>query len=302
MSAVRPFLEAMRPKQWIKNLIVFGPVAFAQKLFDPRMISASVLAFLAFCLTSSGVYVINDIMDREADRHHPEKKHRPIASGRLSVGAAWALAAVLFAAALATARSISPPVMLIIIAYIVLNLAYSFRLKHWVVIDAFCIAFGFILRMVAGAEALKAMDPTITISTWIILCTLLGSLFLAFCKRRNELETMDDGAAANHRATLSEYSVQFLDQMIAISTACTVMAYALWTMWPETVAKFHTQRLFWTVPFVCYGIFRYLYLVHQKNLGGSPTKIFLSDFPLIANIVAWVLAVVAILYGPKLGW
>ena len=300
MSAVRPLIEAMRPKQWIKNLIVFAPVAFAQKLFDPRMIAASGLAFIAFCLASSGVYVVNDIVDREADRHHPEKKERPIASGRLTVGAAWVLAAVLFATALGLGSSLSLKVMLIIAAYFALNLAYSFRLKHWVIIDAFCIAFGFILRMVAGGEALKSVEPGITISTWIILCTLLGSLFLAFCKRRNELGLMDD--AANHRASLSEYSTEFLDQMIAISTASTVMAYALWTIWPETVAKFHTQRLFWTVPFVCYGIFRYLYLVHQKNLGGSPSKIFLSDLPLIANIVAWVLAVIVILYGPRLAW
>jgi len=301
MSAVRPFLEAMRPKQWIKNLIVFAPIAFAQKLFDPRMITASVLAFVAFCLTSSGVYVVNDIMDREADRHHPEKRDRPIASGRLSVGAAWALTAILFATALAIADFISPRVLLIILAYIILNLAYSFRLKHWVIIDAFCIAFGFVLRMVAGGEALKAIEPGITISTWIIFCTLLGSLFLAFCKRRAELGLMEEDAAI-HRATLSEYSTQFLDQMIAISTASTVMAYALWTISTETVAKFHTQRLFWTVPFVCYGIFRFLYLVHQKNLGGSPTKIFLSDLPIIVNIFAWILAVIVILYGPKLGW
>lgn len=297
MSAVRPMIEAMRPKQWIKNLIVFAPVAFAQKLNDPRMITAAALAFVAFCLVSSGVYVVNDILDREADRHHPEKKDRPIASGRLSVGLAWGLAAILLICAAGVAFFVSPMVLLIIGAYIALNFAYSYRLKHWVIIDAFCIAFGFILRMVAGGEALKAIDHSITISTWIILCTLLGSLFLAFCKRRNELELMDD--ASNHRAALQEYSTRFLDQMIAISTACTVMAYALWTIWPETVSKFHTQRLFWTVPFVCYGIFRYLYLVHQKKLGGSPSKIFLSDLPLIVNILAWVAAVLFILYGPS---
>jgi 4-hydroxybenzoate polyprenyltransferase len=214
------------------------------------------------------------------------------------VTAAAMLAAALFAGSLVIASRLSLEVVLIVAGYLLLNVAYSIRLKHWVIVDAFCIAFGFILRMAAGGEALKALDPGITISTWIVLCTLLGSLFLAFCKRRNELGLADE--AGNHRATLSEYSTQFLDQMIAIATACTVMAYALWTIWPETVAKFHTQRLFWTVPFVCYGIFRYLYLVHQKNLGGSPSKIFLSDPPLIVNILAWILAVIAILYGPLL--
>ena len=152
MAAVRPMLEAMRPKQWIKNLIVFAPVAFAQKLNDPRMIAAAALAFVAFCLVSSGVYVVNDILDRDADRHHPEKKDRPIASGRLSVGAAWALAAVLLACAAGVAFYVSPTVLLIVGAYIALNFAYSYRLKRWVIIDAFCIAFGFILRMVAGGD------------------------------------------------------------------------------------------------------------------------------------------------------
>jgi len=295
MEIIKLILEAMRPKQWIKNLIVFAPAAFAQRLFDPGTLVVTLIAFAAFCLASSSVYLLNDVVDREADRHHPEKKFRPIASGRLSVSAALAGMVLLIVIAGAMALYVRWAVMLIVYSYVALNVAYSFRLKNLVIIDAFSIAFGFILRMLAGGEALKSLDPKIAISTWIILCTLLGSLFLAFCKRRNELGLEE--AAANHRASLTEYSVSFLDQMIAISTASTVMAYALWTMWPETVKKFGTQRLFWTVPFVCYGIFRYLYLVHQKNLGGSPTKIFLSDFPLILNILLYILAVIAILYG-----
>jgi len=286
-------LESMRPKQWVKNLIVLAPLAFAQKIFDPSLALKSGLAFFAFCLASSGVYLLNDLLDREADRYHPEKKDRPIASGRVGASEAMAAMAVLFAAAAGLAFLSRPLVLVIVAAYVALNLAYSFELKKLVVIDAFCIASGFVLRILAGAAA-----PEIELSTWIILCTFLGSLFLAFCKRRHELGLAE--AAANHRAILAEYSTRFLDQMISISTACTVMAYALWTMWPETVEKFGTRGLFWTVPFVCYGIFRYLYLVHQKNQGGSPSKVFLSDRPMIVNVALWMLVVVIILYADKL--
>jgi 4-hydroxybenzoate polyprenyltransferase len=232
--------------------------------------------------------------DRERDRAHPEKKDRPIASGQLGLTPAVASLAVLFAAALFGAWIIRPLVAVIVGGYVALNLAYSYGLKNLVILDAFSIAFGFVLRMLAGAEALRAVEAKTEISTWIILCTLLGSFFLAFCKRRQELSL--DEAAANHRASLEHYSTRFLDQMIAISCAATVMAYALWTMWPETVSKYGTRALFWTVPFVCYGIFRYLYLVHQKNEGGSPSKVFLTDRPLQVNIFLWFLAVVSILY------
>lgn len=295
MNLIWLIIKSMRPGQWIKNLIVFAPVAFAMKLNDVHMVAVSLLAFASFCLASSSVYLLNDIADREADKNHPEKKERPIASGRLSVTTAIITMVVIFAVSLAAAFAVDPLVLIIVAGYAVLNVAYSFVLKRLVIIDVFSIAFGFVLRMLAGAEALRSRDPNIEVSTWIILCTLLGSLFVGFCKRRHELGLAE--AAANHRASLSEYSTGFLDQMIAISTACTVMAYALWTMWPGTVEKFGTRGLFWTVPFVCYGIFRYLYLVHQKNRGGAPSRIFLTDVPLIINILLWIIAVIAILYG-----
>jgi 4-hydroxybenzoate polyprenyltransferase len=288
---------SMRPKQWVKNVVVLAPVAFAQKLFEPPSVLLSIAAFAAFCLASSGVYLLNDIVDREADSHHPEKKDRPIASGRLSTGAALAAMIVLFAMALGGAFLISPLVLVIIASYVALNISYSYALKRLVIIDAFCIAFGFILRMLAGGAALQKIDPEIKISTWIVLTLLLGSLFLAFCKRRHELSLEE--AAANHRASLAEYGTRFLDQMISISCAATVMAYALWTMWPGTVEKFG-GGLFWTVPFVCYGIFRYLYIVHQKNEGGSPSKVFLTDRPLQINILLYIICVIVILYGRKL--
>jgi 4-hydroxybenzoate polyprenyltransferase len=297
-ETIRLVLISMRPKQWIKNFIVFAPVAFAQKLFDPAMFLVSLAAFASFCLASSGVYLLNDVTDREADRHHPEKKERPIASGRLAAETALAAMVALFAVSFAGAYLIKPLVLVIVAGYVALNITYSFALKRIVIIDAFSIAFGFILRMLAGGEALRRIDPTILISTWIILCTLLGSLFLAFCKRRQELGLEE--RAADHRASLNHYGTQFLDQMISISCAATVMAYALWTMWPETVTKFGTRRLFWTVPFVCYGIFRYLYIVHQKNEGGSPSKVFLTDRPLQINILLWIVTVIVVLYGKAL--
>jgi 4-hydroxybenzoate polyprenyltransferase len=300
MGTIVAIVVSMRPKQWIKNLIVLAPAIFALPHFLPQvrpMVLVALAAMFLFSLASSGVYLLNDILDREKDRHHPEKQHRPIAAGVLPVPTAIAAMIVLFALALGGAWALHPQrplVLLIISGYIAINLLYSYVLKNMVIVDAFSIAFGFILRMLAGAEALRRVEPRVEISTWIILCTMLGSFFIAFCKRRQELSLED--SAVNHRASLEHYSVSFLDQMISISCAATVMAYALWTMWPETVTKYQTRGLFWTVPFVCYGIFRYLYLVHQKSEGGSPTKVFLSDRPLQINIALWFIAVVAILY------
>jgi 4-hydroxybenzoate polyprenyltransferase len=297
MNFIKMTIEGMRPKQWIKNLLVFAPALFAQKIFETEMLYNSFAAFLVFCMASSAVYLINDVKDKEADSHHPEKKNRPIASGRLSGKAAIVVSVLLFILVFAGSAMLDIKVLAILLGYAGLNLAYTFRLKNIVLLDTFCIAFGFILRLLAGGEAIIALDPTIAISTWIILCTFLGSLFLAFCKRRNELGLEEE--AANHRKTLSHYNARFLDQMIAISAGCTVMAYALWTMWPGTVEKFGTDGLFWTVPFVCYGIFRYLYLVHLKDMGGSPSKVFLSDIPLIINVLAYFATVGVILYTGK---
>ncbi len=298
-DTLRYIVQSMRPKQWIKNLIVLAPLAFVLGQYKHPMVLFGVLAFFGFCLASSGVYLLNDVLDREADKHHPEKKDRPIASGKLSVPAALSAMAVLFGMSAALALCVRPLLLLIFSGYVTLNLLYSFYLKKLVIIDAFSIAFGFILRILAGVEALRGVHPDIEISTWIILCTLLGSFFLAFCKRRHELSLEE--SSFNHRFILTEYSTGFLDQMIAISTAATITAYSLWTMWPDTVKKFETEALFWTVPFVCYGIFRYLYLVHQKNMGGSPSKVFLSDKPLMVNILLWLAALLLILYGRQVG-
>ncbi len=280
----------MRPQQWAKNVIVFAALAFSENLLEPEMLLRTLATFALFCLVSSAVYILNDILDRDADRHHPEKKHRPVASGELSAGKAIVAAAILGGAGLAASLWLRPVIFIILLAYIINNLVYSFYIKNIILLDAFSIALGFVLRVVAGGETIQ-----VEISTWIILCTILGSLFLAFSKRRSELSLQGE-KAINHRASLAEYSTYFLDQMIAIVTASTVMAYALWTMWPSVTEKFQTHNLPWTIPFVCYGIFRYLYLVHQKGEGGNPSKIFLSDWPLLINIVLWMLSVVLILY------
>jgi 4-hydroxybenzoate polyprenyltransferase len=289
MRTLGLILISGRPRHWIKNLIVFAALAFSQNLFNRPLFLQVAAAFVLFCLASAAVYLLNDIADREADRFHPEKKDRPIASGRLAVGPALAAAILWIVLALAGSFLLQPILLWILLGYLLLNLAYSYYLKHVILLDAFAIAGGFVFRVVAGAEVIQ-----VEISAWIVLCTVLGSLFLAFSKRRHELSLASN--ALNHRPALAEYSTYFLDQMIAVVTASTVMAYALWTMWPSVVTKFHTSRLPWTIPFVCYGIFRYLYLVHQKNEGGSPTKIFISDRPMLLNIALWMAAVVLILY------
>ncbi len=290
MRTLMLLARTMRPQQWAKNVIVFAALAFSENLFDHRMVMLTLFTFGLFCLVSSAVYILNDILDREADRHHPEKKNRPIASGELSISAPLIIAFILAVAGLAGGLWLRPIIFFILLGYIINNIAYSYYLKNMILVDVFSIALGFVLRVVAGAEAIH-----VEISTWIILCTILGSLFLAFSKRRSELSLQGE-KAVNHRASLAEYSTYFLDQMIGVVTASTVMAYALWTMWPSVTEKFHTQKLPWTIPFVCYGIFRYLYLVHQKGEGGNPTKIFISDWPLLINIALWMISVILILY------
>jgi len=290
MSKLKNLIQAIRVKQWVKNLLVFAAVAFSENLFSRELIIKSVLCFLGFCLVASSVYLVNDIFDRERDQRHPDKKNRPIASGRVRVWEAQILALGLFLAGFALALNLGRAVFIIFAVYFLSNFLYSVWIKNLAILDVFFVSLGFVLRVVAGGEAIK-----VEISTWIILCTILGSLFLSFAKRRHEL-SLQGGDAVSHRKSLAEYSTYFLDQMIAVTTASTVMAYSLWTMWPGVVEKFHTRHLPWTIPFVCYGIFRYLYLVHQKGEGGDPTQIFLRDKPLLINILLWFLSVILVLY------
>jgi 4-hydroxybenzoate polyprenyltransferase len=285
-------LLSLRPSQWTKNLIIFAALIFGQRLLDVSAVLTSLAAFAIFCALSGVVYLINDVADRHGDRQHPTKRHRPIASGAVPVGVATGTAAVLGLGSLATAYLLRVEFGLIATAYVLLLALYSGPLKHLVIIDVLTIAIGFVLRAVAGAVVIE-----VAIGHWLLIVTLLLALFLALSKRRHELVLLADGAT-NHRRILQEYSPYLLDQMISVVTASTLVAYAASTISPEVIAKFGTDKLGLTFPFPLYGIFRYLYLVHQKEGGGSPSDMLLNDRPLLACVGLWGLAVILIIYGP----
>jgi len=291
-STAAPLIRSLRPGQWTKNLLVFAGLIFGEKLLDPNAAGRAAAAFGIFCLLSSTVYLINDVRDREADRLHPVKAKRPIASGALGVTPAVAAAVLLAAVSAGAAFWLSYTFGLVALAYLGLLTAYSFALKHVVIVDVLVLAGGFVLRAAAGAVAVG-----VDFSHWLLLLTLLGALFLALSKRRAELVALA-GSAGAHRKSLAQYSPYLLDQMIGVVTASTLLAYAFYTIHPETVAKFGTDRLLWTVPFPLYGIFRYLYLVHQREGGGNPSDTLLDDRPILACVALWGLAVIAIVYGP----
>jgi 4-hydroxybenzoate polyprenyltransferase len=280
----------MRPQQWVKNLFIFAALIFSGHLFISADLSRIVAGFALFSAAASGIYLFNDITDLERDRLHPLKKLRPLPSGRLGAGTAAVASAALGLAALAGAWALEPAFAAILLAYIVLNVLYSLRLKHVVILDVMTVAAGFVLRVLAGAVIISV--PT---SEWLIVCTVLLALFLGFSKRRHEL-TMLDATADTHRAVLQHYSPYFLDQMIGIVTASTVMSYILYTISDDTIAKFGTKNLIYTVPFVLYGIFRYLYLVHRRDEGGDPTRLALTDRPLLFNTILWIVSASAIIY------
>lgn len=287
---LKAIIISMRPEQWIKNLFVFGPLLFSQNLLDVEKFFAAFLAFLIFCGASGATYLVNDVKDIEEDRYHPAKATRPVASGRLSVKAATVSAILLSGLCIRASWFLSSKFAAILLAYLTLNLLYSFILKELVIIDVMTISVGFVLRVLAGSAVIDV--PT---SQWVLICTALIALFLGFSKRRHELILQENGAASS-RKVLSHYSPYFLDQMIAVVTASTVMSYALYTVSNETIEKFQTSNLIYTIPFVLYGIFRYLYLVHKKDRGGSPAQIMLSDKPMMLNVILWVVAVLAVLY------
>jgi 4-hydroxybenzoate polyprenyltransferase len=287
---ITALVVSVRPRQWVKNLFVFAAVIFSQKLFTPALWRATE-AFVIFCALSGAMYLFNDVMDRDKDRLHPRKRERPVAAGRLSPRAAVVTGVLLLAAALVAAAFLSRGLLMVAAGYVILLTAYSMGLKHVVIVDVIVVACGFVLRAVAGALAVD-----VEISGWLLICTVQIALFLALGKRRHEYLTLE-GEAARHRPVLAEYSAGLLDQMIAVVTASTVTAYALYTMSPETVAKFHTHWLPVTLPFVLYGIFRYLYLLYRKELGGNPSEVVLNDRPLLINAVCWIAAVLVILYG-----
>ncbi|MFQ5719386.1 MAG: decaprenyl-phosphate phosphoribosyltransferase [Acidobacteriota bacterium] len=282
-------LRTLRPEQWVKNFFVFAALLFGQRLGDPTAVARTVGAFIAFCALSGTVYLINDLRDLERDRRHPVKRLRPLAAGDLSPLAAWMAAVVLGSGALLGARWLPREFLWFAAAYLVLNLVYSFGLKNIVILDVLAIAGGFVLRAVAGAAAIP-----VQFSQWLVLCTFLLALFLGFGKRRHELTLLADDAA-EHRVSLQEYSIVFLDQMITVVLAATVVAYSFYTMSTEVAARLHTTALPLTIPFVLYGIFRYLYLIHHRRGGGSPAHALLHDGALLVDVALWAVSVGVIL-------
>jgi 4-hydroxybenzoate polyprenyltransferase len=279
-----PFVEALRPHQWVKNLLVIAPLLFATKgqIYQASAWTSAILAFASFCCAASGIYLLNDTVDREEDARHPKKRKRPIASGRLPLGAAKAEIAVLMAAMFACGFFVPTseegvPFVVWPISYLALNLAYSFWLKHLVVIDCMCIALGFQLRVQAGAAAI-AVPP----SHWLLLCTFFFSLFLAFCKRYEELGRQAE-ASGRTRATMEDYSPSFLSMMIGPLAALSILSYALYTVSAETIETHGTDRLKFTVPIVTYGVFRYLFLVYRRSEGGDPAQLLFRDLPLVCS-------------------
>jgi len=290
ISKLKHVIVSMRPGQWSKNLFIFAGLIFSGNLFHPEVLIRVGSGFILFSLVASSIYIFNDIMDVEYDRAHPEKKNRPVAAGLLSVPAAHAGAIVFAAAGLIGALTLDRVFFAILLSYLIINFAYTIKIKKMVILDIMCISSGFVLRVLAGTELAE-----VTPSDWLILCTIMLSLFLGFSKRRHEL-AVTGAKAVSHRKVLGEYSLSFLDQMIAVATACTVMSYALYTVSPQTVYRFGTRNLVFSIPFVIYGIYRYLYLIHQKNMGGNPTRELVRDVPLLINALLWALVVVLIIY------
>jgi 4-hydroxybenzoate polyprenyltransferase len=284
-------LSSMRVSQWIKNLFIFAALIFSANLFNTTDLLLTVEGFFAFSLSASAVYLFNDIFDRSNDQLHPIKSKRPLPSGKLSVTPAAIAAFALAGIGLVWAFALSLWFGVTVAVYILINLWYTTKLKSVVILDVMTISAGFVLRVIGGALLINV--PT---SEWLIICTILLSLFLGFSKRRHEISLLEN-QATTHRSVLQHYSLYFLDQMIGIVTASTVMSYALYTISEETVRKFGTSHLIYTVPFVLYGIFRYLYLIHKKEEGGNPTKLALTDKPLLLNIILWFIVVTIIVYG-----
>jgi len=293
-------LVTVRPGQWVKNLFVFGPLLFSHKLRDVATDLRALAAFVLFCLAAGTVYFLNDLMDLKADRQHPTKRRRPIASGEISRGTAVVVTVVLALVTALGSWALGPLFAGLVACYVVLNISYSLGLKQVVIIDVMMIGAGFVFRVLAGAAAI-GVSP----SHWLVLCTILLSVFLGFTKRRAELMTLQE-KADEHRKVLTSYSAGFLDQMISVVTAATLMCYILYTVDARTMADVAggSRGLLLTVPFVMYGIFRYLYLVYQREQGDNPTSAVLQDRMMLLDVVVWALLCVAVIYRPEhfKGW
>jgi len=286
-SSTATVTRAMRPAQWLKNGVVFAGVVFGGKLLDPDAVVSATLAALAFCLLSSGFYLVNDVRDRDADRLHPVKRLRPVAAGELAPRTAGVLGALLVAIAIMASALISWGLLLVFLAYASLMASYNFGLKEIAILDVFAIAAGFVLRAVAGAIAVD-----VSISPWLLVCTVLLALLIGFGKRRHELVALDN--ARVHRRNLGVYNQAMLDQSVAVTAAGTLIAYAVYTFDSES-AQYH-HRMMLTIPFVAYGVFRYLYLLYLGGQGGAPETMLLMDRPLVAAVATWAVVSAILFY------
>lgn len=292
---IRELVAELRPRQWTKNLLLFAGVLFSRQAGEPVLLGRAAVGFVAFSLLAGVVYLLNDLRDVAQDRLHPRKRSRPIAAGRLPVPVAWTAAIVLLAVVGALSAWLGPYFALVAVGYLVMNVVYSLWLRDQVLFDVFFIAFGFVLRAIAGVELLRPVAPATELSPWLLVCTFFGALFLGLGKRHREL--VNAGAeAGQRRSVLALYSPALLEGLLLVSAAASIMGYALYTMWPDTVRKFGTHALLYTVPFVTYGIFRYLYVVKVSETAEDPSRVLLGDRPLLGCVLAYLVVVVVILY------
>lgn len=293
MNTFWNLIVTMRPKQWTKNLVLFAGVVFSREFTDPALVKASFYGFAVFCILSGSIYMINDVIDRKRDLDHPVKAKRPLASGELSPALALGVSVALLAASLAAAALLGTEFLLFASAFVAVNLLYSFVLKSVVILDAISISFSFLLRAGAGVAVLHPYIPDLEFSPWLWICTLFLSLFLAICKRRHELTRLAD--AAGHRSSLKDYSAQLLDQLVGLTATASVISYSIYTVWPTTVSKFGTTALVYTIPFVAFGLMRYLYLVYNRHSGGDPSGVLLTEKAIIIDVFLWFVAVLFII-------
>jgi 4-hydroxybenzoate polyprenyltransferase len=294
---IAAFFDALRPRQWTKNLLVFAGILFSQQFTNIDLLLRAAAGFVAFSLLAGSVYLLNDIKDAPLDRLHPRKRLRPIPSGRLSPTAALIGVIPVLAIAGMVAWSLGRGFSMALVVYLLINLAYSFALKNQVLIDVFIIATGFVLRAIAGVELLRPVSPSTSISPWLLVCTFFGALFLALAKRRREITNAGD-SASGQRQVLAHYTAEFLDGTLLITAAASIMGYALYTIWPATVSKFGTEAMLYTVPIVAYGVFRYLFLVKISEATEDPSLVLVTDRALGGCVVLYLIAVVMILYHP----
>ena len=293
MKKLYYILISMRPQQWTKNLVLLAGIVFSQRFLEPDLIVLSVTGVIVFCLLSGSVYILNDVFDRTRDREHPSKSKRPIASGFLDAKGAAVFALVLAAVMLAVAWRINMEFFLLALSFFALNMAYSVLLRAVVILDVIAISFSFLIRAAAGVAVLHTAAPDVVLSPWLLVCTFFLSIFLAICKRRNEICAFE--SAENHRSALRDYSIRLLDQLVVLAASATLISYTIYTVWPNTVEKFGTTDLIYTIPFVLFGIMRYLFIVYKRDQGGDPSGVLIMDKGILIDVFLWFVATVLII-------